>query len=249
MLPLDHIPFPSPDLAGVASAFTALGFTVSPPGAYTAPAEPDARWPCRCVFLAEGWFDLLHAPQGAADGRVRPAAALFRTDDLEVAAAKFQDMRLQPPYGLERRWNDEPDLSVQAFSLLPIRERISPLPVSVIAHSYPAPCLRNAWFDHPNRALEVAGLVFCGGEPGPFARAAGRFLDLTGFAHWPTDVFAARFGDADVAIQIRTASLEAVRKAIEPGLETSETAETLCVRPPAPLDCGFQFFESAARPD
>jgi hypothetical protein len=249
MLPLDHIPFPSPDLAGVASAFEGLGFTVSPPGVYTAPSEPGARWPCRCVFMAEGWFDLLHAPQAPADGRVRPAAALFRTDDLEAAAARLHDMRLQAPYLLERRWDDEPDLGVQAFSLIPIRERISPLPLSVIAHSYPAPTLRNAWFDHRNRALEVAGLVFCGGEPGAFARAAGRVLDLGGFAHWPTDVFAARFGDADVAIQIRTASLQAVRQALSPNLPVMETAGTLCLRPPAPLDCGFQFFESVERPD
>lgn len=30
MLPLDHIPFPGPDLAATAVAFAALGFNVSP---------------------------------------------------------------------------------------------------------------------------------------------------------------------------------------------------------------------------
>lgn len=243
MLPLDHVPFPGPDLAATAAAFAALGFTVSPQGAYVVPGEAEARWPCRCVFMAEGWFDLLQTGQAAADGRVRPGGALFRTDDLDAAATRLGDMRLHPPYGLERRWDDEPDLEVQAFRLFAIRERISPLPLSVIAHSYPSPAMRNAWFEHPNRAVELAGLVFAGGEPGPFAAAARRSLDLTGFEHWPTDVFAQRFGDADLAVKVRTASLAETRRALAPGLPHMEATGALCVRPPAPLDCGFLFFE------
>ena len=59
MLPLDHLPFRNPDLTKLAAAFEALGFTVSPPGAYTSADVPDARWVNRCVFLKRGWFDLL----------------------------------------------------------------------------------------------------------------------------------------------------------------------------------------------
>jgi hypothetical protein len=76
MLPLDHLPFPTPDLEGLADALRRLGFTVSPPGRYS---EPDgAVWPNRCVFTLKGWFDLLQADQAPAE--VLPRDCIFLTD-------------------------------------------------------------------------------------------------------------------------------------------------------------------------
>ncbi len=51
MLPLDHIPLQTGDLLRLQGAFETLGFTVSPPGAYSAADFPQARWPNRSVFL------------------------------------------------------------------------------------------------------------------------------------------------------------------------------------------------------
>jgi hypothetical protein len=243
MLTLDHLPFPGPDLAATAAAFAALGFTVTPPCAYISPDYPDALWNNRSVFLRRGWFDLLHTPQAPADTLVGPRGALFLTNDLDAASARFDGMRLHPAYRLDRSWDGAPELGTETFRLFSIRERISPLGLAVIEHHYPCPDTRPEWFEHPNRALELAGLIFAGGEPGAFAPAAGRVLDLSGFEHWPADVFAQRFGDADLAVKVRTASLAAVRRALAPDLPVMETAGALCVRPPAPLDCGFLFLE------
>ena len=244
MLALDHLPFPGPDLAATAAAFAALGFTVTPSCTYTSPEYPDDLWNNCSVFLRRGWFDLLHAPQASAETLVGPRAALFLTDDLDAADARFEGMRLHPAYRLDRSWESAPELGTETFRLFSIRERISPLGLAVIEHHYPCPDTRPEWFDHPNGAVELAGLVFAGGAPGPFASAAARILDLSGFEHWPTDLFSRRFGDAEIAVRVRTASLSSARAALAPSVAVIETAEGLHVRPPAPLDCGFLFFEA-----
>ena len=243
MLPLDHIPFPGPDLAATAAAFAALGFNVSPRCAYTSPDEPGARWENHCVFLDTGWFDLLQAH--GAPPPVRPGGALFLTDDLDAASARLSTMRQLPPYRLVRGWDDAPDRGKEAFRLFAIRERISPLGLAVIEHHYPCLDAAPAWFIHPNNAKEVVGAVFAGAEPGPFAQAAVQVLDLSGFEYWEL----ARFGDAfgpgvDCAVRIRVGSLAAARAALSSDLAVVEAEGRLHVAPPSPLGCGFLFFES-----
>lgn len=241
MLPIDHIPFAGPDLDALASAFSALGFTVTPGCAYTSPEYPDARWANRSVFLRQGWFDLLHAREAPANTAVTPGACLFLSDDLDAAAAALADMRRLPAYRLDRSWDGAPELGTETFRLFSIRERISPLGLAVIAHDYPCPDTLPAWFEHPNGAVELAGLVFAGGEPGAFAKPASRVLDLSGFAHWPADAFAAAFEDAEIAVRVKVASLHAARAALSPELPVRETAAGLCVIAPGPLACGFLF--------
>lgn len=242
MLPLDHIPFQGPDLAALAGAFAALGFTVTPPCSYTSPDYPDARWRNHCVFMDRGWFDLLHAP--GADPVVRPGGALFLTDDLQASAARLEGMRQQPPYGLVRGWDEDPDRR-ERFTLFSIRERISPLGLAVIEHHYPCPDALLQWFSHPNTAIEAAGLIFSGVQPGPFAEAAAQVLDLAGFEYWDQDRFHADFGEgADCAVRVRVSSLQAVRNALAADLIAVESKGRLHVAPPSPLGCGFQFFEA-----
>lgn len=241
--PIDHIPFAGHDVEALAAAFGALGFTVTPACAYTSPDYPDARWRNRSVFLRQGWFDLLHEPQAPANAAIAPGACLFLATDLDAAAAALGDMRLLPAYRLDRSWDDAPELGTETFRLFSIRERISPLGLAVIAHHYPCPDTRPEWFEHPNDAIRLSGLIFAGGEPGPFAKAAGRVLDLSGFEHWPAEAFCAAFEDAEIAVRVEVASLEAAEAALSPQLSIRTTEAGLCVMAPSPLACGFLFVE------
>lgn len=245
-LPLDHIPFAGQDIDALAAAFDALGFTVTPACAYTSPDYPDARWRNRSVFLRQGWFDLLHEPNAPANAAIAPGACLFLTTDLEGAAAELGDMRLHPAYRLDRNWDDAPELGGETFHLFSIRERISPLGLAVIAHDYPCPDTRPEWFAHPNSAARLSGLIFAGGEPGPFAKAAGRVLDLSGFEHWPAESFCAAFEDAEIAVRVEVASLGTVQAALRSDLTVRQIAPGLAVLAPAPLACGFLFVERLA---
>lgn len=242
MLPLDHIPFQGPDLAALADAFAALGFTVTPACSYTSPDYPDARWNNHCVFMDRGWFDLLHAP--GAPQTVRPGGGLFLSDDLPAAAARLNGMRQHPAYRLVRGWSEDPERH-EHFALFSIRERISPLGLAVIEHHYPCADALPRWFSHPNTAVEAAGLIFSGAQPGPFAPAAAQVLDLAGFDYWDQARFHAVFGEgADCAVSVRVASLQAARNALPADLTVVESKGRLHVAPPSPLGCGFQFFET-----
>lgn len=241
MLPLDHIPFQGPDLPGLAQAFGALGFTVSPRGFYTSPDQPEARWDNHCVFMDRGWFDLLQAP--GAPAAVGPGGALFLTSDLEAAARRLGDMRLATAYRLIRSRDGEP--AHEPFKLFSIRERIAPLGLVVIEHAYPCADAMPEWFSHSNTAMEAAGLIFAGARPGPFAQAAGGILDLTGFEYWEPNRLREAFGqDVERAVRVRVASLDAARAALAGDLVVQESKGRLHVAPPSPLSCGFQFFEA-----
>ena len=241
LLPIDHIPFQGPDLDAIAQAFAALGFTVSPPGAYTSPDDPLASWANRCVFLASGWFDLLHVPSAASEAPVKPGSCLFLTDDLRQTERRLGEMRRHPPYRLKRVWDERH--ACETLELTAIRERIAPLGLAVIQHAYPCPDARDEW--HPNTAVEVAGLIFGGAEPGPAASAAGDVLDLSGFDYWDAEAFAASFGGQahPIAVRVCVTSLAAARAALAPHLACVESQGRLHVAPPVPLGCGFQFFE------
>ena len=246
MLPLDHLPFPTGDLDALGQAFETLGFVVSPRGAYTSPETPDASWTNRGVFMRKGWFDLLHSPEALAAAPVSPRAGLFLTDDLDAAAASLDGFRTRPSYRLERRWKHDLGLPSEVFALFDIRERISPLGLAVIQHHYPCHDTLAAWFDHPNTAEEVAGLIFGSAEPGPMAERAGCHIDISGFRYWGDEKFRALFGvcTPQVALRIRVGSLTKARAAFDfAGLAFLETTEGLHVTPPSPLACGFQFFQ------
>lgn len=247
MLPLDHIPLTAPDLEALAQAMRGLGFTVSPRGGYTSPETPDARWTNHSVFLRRGWFDLLHAPGAPADAPVAPGACLFLSSDIDAALESLAGFRTRPPYRLERRWDEDLGLPPETFALFDIRERISPLGLAVISHHYPCHDVLPAWMEHANTAVEVAGLVFGGAEPGAFAERAAQHLDLSGLQYWSAERFEAGFGpmERQIAVRIRVASLEKAKAAAQAAaLKVVETGDGLHVTPPAPLACGFEFFEA-----
>ncbi len=247
MLPLDHLPFPTGDLEALTQAFRALGFVVSPRGDYTSPESPDASWTSHGVFLRKGWLDLLHNPQAPADAPVGPRAGLFLTDDLGAAASCLSGFRTHPAYRLERRWKSDLGLPPETFALFDIRERISPLGLAIIQHHYPCHDTLADWFDHPNSAEEIAGLIFGSAEPGPMASQAACHLDISGFRYWDDAKFKAAFGlcTPQVAVRVRVNSLTKVRATLDvAGIAFVETSDGLHVTPPRPLACGFQFFQS-----
>ena len=239
VLPLDHLPFPTPDLARLRVAFEALGFTVSPPGAYTSADFPDARWPGHCVFLRKGWFDLLENPQVDRDAPVVPGGALFRTDDLDAALTAFADFRTLAPYRLERRWDEDSGVPPETFKLFSVRERIAPVGLAVIEHAWPCPDILPAWMEHENGAVEVAGLTFGSAAPGPFAERAGAVLDLSGF-----DYSAVGAGSPPITVRIRVKSLDQSAAAFDRlGARYERDSHGLSVHPPEGLACPFSFFE------
>jgi hypothetical protein len=246
VLPLDHLPFPTRDLSQLASAFEALGFTVSPPGAYSSADFPRARWPNRAVFLRTGWFDLLQ-DDGLDPGiPSAPRACLFRTTDLDVSAKAFADVRTEAPYRLERRWDRDLGLPPETFRLFSIRERIAPVGLAVIQHAWPCPDIAPAWTEHANGASAVAGLIFGGAEPGPAAGQCRSRLDLSVFAYLDAEAFAARFGPCrrPVAVRIKVRSLSRARTALElRGAVFDRRGDTLSIPPQGALACAFSFFE------
>ena len=246
MLPLDHLPFTATDLAPLTAAFEALGFTVSPPGAYTSPDFREARWPNRCVFLRQGWFDLLQSAEADPAAPARPGGCLFRTDDLDAVLADFAALRTRPAYRLERRWDVDLGLPPETFKLFSVRERIAPIGLAVIEHAYPCPDIAPAWMRHDNGAVEVAGLTFGGAAPGPAAEMAGSVLDLSGFEYVSTGAFEERFGAAapQVAVRIRVESLDRASAVLsQRGVRHDRRDGRLSITPPRGLDCPFEFFE------
>lgn len=160
MLTLDHVPFDAADLDGLAQAWTRLGFTVSPRGAYTSPDAPAARWPCRCIFLASGWLDL-HEVQSLPPGEVRgPNGVLYRADDLETARTDLAAAEPRPgAFRLERRW-DEGAAAAERFTYFTLRARMTPVGVAVIAHHDDGGDVDPAWRGHANGAASLAQIVF-----------------------------------------------------------------------------------------
>lgn len=249
MLPLDHIPFYDENPSLLAEGFEALGFRASPPGLYTAPDHPGARWPSHSVFLRSGWFDLLTDADARAPGR--PAACLFRTPSIREALLQLADLKPHAPVRLERRWRDDIGRPPETFTYASLAKRVAPVGVAVIEHQWPCTDILPHWFEHPNSAQAVLGLIFSGRAPGPGARVAGRFLDIAAFEYWTRAAFSTAFPGvrSGCAVRVQVADLAAVRAAQQArGARVSEAAAGLCVRPPPGLDCGFLFCSAPAGP-
>jgi len=245
MSPLDHVPIPNRDLEEACQAFETLGFTITPPCVYTSPEQPGAEWRSRSIFFDQGWFDLQSAPGAPPGVSGAPASCLFRTDDLSDARTAFSDMRQTEPYHLIRRWPGDPELGGERFELFSIMERISPLVLALIEHAYPCPDTRSGWFEHRNSARKLAGLIFRDAQPGVAADAAASRLDLSGLRYLAATDFDAAFPAARMAARVEVSSLAAARRSLSTAaIPFAEQGRSLLVGAPAPLSCGFEFFEA-----
>lgn len=247
MLRLDHVPFLSTSLTELGDAFAALGFTVSPPGAYVSPDFPKARWPTRGVFLRDGWFDLRSS---AAVRRPGPFGCLFRTNDLEASGRDLADLQTRPSYRLERAWNDDVELPRQTFRLFELRERVAPLGLAVIEHVYPCQDMRTEWMDHPNGAVALAGLTFGASTPGPAAGRVAETLDLATLDYLSDDDFTLRYGDipARMAIAVGVGCLDRTSNVLARSrVPFRRDGASLVLDGGPALGCAFEFRGARAR--
>jgi hypothetical protein len=241
MLPIDHLPFPTPDTGALAAAFERLGFTVTPECAYASPEG--GHWRNRCVVFEAGWFDLLQEPLAAAD-EAAPFACLFLAQDLDEAVAALGEVKTSEVFTLERRIEDAPP---EAFRYRNVRARISPLFVSIIEHAWPCPDIRPEWRAHANGAVAVDGITFGEGEPGVAAEVCGRVLDLSGFRYLAPTAFAARYGSPrrPIAVRLRVRDLAETAQALRGRDIAFEGGESLIVRAPEGFGCSFEFVATA----
>lgn len=215
MLPLDHIPFYHRDPEALARTFERLGFTVSPRSRYTAPDHPATSWRGRCVFMREGWFDMLFAERARQQGA--PMSLLFRTDDLAATREALAALNPEEPFRLERSWADDCSLPPERLAYAILRSRIAPFPLAVIEHAWPCVDVLPEWQAHANGAQAVTALIFGGEAPGPAAATAARFLDHEAIEYWPLDAFQAAFRDAPFgrAVRVRVDDLSRTRNALQ----------------------------------
>ena len=233
MLPLDHLPFATRDLDGLAQALRRLGFTVSPRGRY---AQPDgATFPNRCVFLEKGWFDLLEAAD--APEEAQPGACLFLSPDLEGAREALA--ALAPSHRtflLERRWDEDIGLPAERFRWMGLRSDHLAVQAAVIEHAWPCPDILPAWRSHPNGAVEVLGLALAAEAPGDTG------LDTSGFRFLPKEELAETY-DAERAVRVRVTDLAHARQVLS-GLAIRERSGSLVVPPHARFACAFEFVDA-----
>lgn len=242
MLPLDHIPFYSPDPEALADGFARLGFTLSPPSRYTAPDHPDAGWRGRCVFTRDGWFDLLFDERPRAPGA--PMSALFRTPDLAATRRELAVLNPEDPFQLERCWADDDSLPHERFVYSGLRSRIAPLALAVIQHAWPCVDLLPAWQEHANGAQAVTALIFGGEAPGPAAATAARFLDHKAIEYWPLAAFDEAFPGATVrrAIRVRVADPAVTAATLAAaGVRCADTPDGVAVPPQFGVEAGLLF--------
>lgn len=232
MLPLDHLPFPTPDLEALAGALRRLGFTVSPRGRYS---QPDgAMFPNRCVFLEQGWFDLLQADEAPA--ATAPPVCLFLTHDLEGTRAALADLDpSRRTFLLERRWDEDIGRPPERFRWIGLKSRRLGVQAAAIEHAWPCVDLLPPWQAHANDAVEALGLALAAAPPGETG------LETSGFRFLSGEELAETYC-AEVAVRVRVRNLAQTRNVLAAsGLELRDAAESLVVPPFGPLACAFEF--------
>lgn len=236
MLPLDHLPFPTSDLAGLAQAFRGLGFTVSPSGRYT---QPDgATFLNRCVFLQTGWFDLLQLDEAPAE--VLPRGCLFLTHDLEATRTALAGLGpSRRTFDLERRWDEDVGRPAERFRWIGLRTDRLGVQAAAIEHAWPCADLLPEWQVHPNGAVEVLGLALAGEPPGETG------LDTSGFRRLSAGELADIYG-AERAVRVRVADMAQARQALS-HLGPRDAGDRLVVPPHRPFACAFEFAEDPDR--
>lgn len=241
---IDHIPIGHQDLSQLATAFEALGFSVSGICRYLSPDNPLESWICRAVFLERGWLDLQSHPGHPPPRGAVPHSCLFRAPSLIDAASELSTFRTGPVVRLVRDWENQeaPPLDLRWMSL---RERVAPLVLALV--EYPAADdergLSKPW--HPNSANGTLGLAFGDTTPGPAAEAAALSLSLSGFKYLPRRAFEERFGAFEgpmVALRFEVASLDdAALSMRKSGLSFSVADRAIMVPAQGVLSCGVEF--------
>jgi hypothetical protein len=246
MLPIDHVPFYANSLDALRTAFTRLGFTVSPRGRYTSGERADAVWPNHSVFMQRGWFDLLLDARPDAALGVAPGACLFLASDIAQEARKFAREDITPVETLTRAWDEPVGAHRETFAYVTLRKTQTPLSLSIIAHAYPCPDTIPAWFAHPNGAVALSGATFAADEPA-WSRSVRETLDLSALKFTSAADFASSFGSvaAGIAIRVSVSSLRQTGDWLRANNVAFDAKPgALNVPPQFGLQCAFSFEEN-----
>lgn len=236
MLTLDHIPFHG-SLTRLRSAFTKLGFQISPAGHYLSAERPEKRWPNHCVFLRSNWFDLIGATPHQP-GAHSPSACLLRTRNLSESIADLGDLVAGRRYKLARHWDEDLSLPEEAFELVGLSWKAGLLPVSIIQHAYPCGDTKSEWFAHPNTAISIAGLTLVH----PSAQQVPEILCTSADLSWLS--FAQKATSNESTITIRVSSLTAVAATLAGnGVPFDVLSDSILVTSAPDLHCAWEFSE------
>lgn len=238
-LSIDHVPFVCNSTSVLQSSFRGLGFRCSPSGEYTSPEFPNVVWRTTCVFLSQGWFDLLEASE--ATDRGIPGGCLFLSDDLPSILARVSDATPVSQYSLDRRWHDRDEIG-EHFKLASFREKICRLPVSVIQHRWPCDDIEPSWTEHPNTAVGLEGLLCSSAKPLE-ASPLNQILNVSQARDVSPNEFVQRFGksDHDIAVRVRVENITALSTHLEAASVPHIQDKRRVLAHPPSLDCVFEF--------
>ena len=210
-LALDHVGVCNRELAPIAAAYEALGFTLTPiaqqSGRVPGGAIERLATGNRCAFLRHGYIELLAILEpGRFDNGL--GAYLARHEGLHILALAMDDAAANQARlargGLDiavaplERPVDDPDGPRARFERLPLPEAPEGR-VQLIRHLTPELLWQPRWMEHANGAAALVELILVSAAP---AESAARLSRLAGVAFEPGPIagFVLRFpGGAPVA--------------------------------------------------
>lgn len=210
---LDHVGVCNRDLAPMAAAYEALGFTLTPIAQQSGRRTPTSeveRFATgnRCAFLQHGYIELLAILEpGLFDNKLGEFLARYEglhilamaMDDAEANLARMRRAGIEIPgiAHLERPV-DKPDGPRAQFQRLPFPDAPEGR-LQLIRHLTPELVWQDRWMTHANAAVALEELILVSAEP---AETAARLSRLTGLVLEPGKVagYTLRFpGGAGVA--------------------------------------------------
>jgi catechol 2,3-dioxygenase-like lactoylglutathione lyase family enzyme len=213
---LDHVGIAAHDLDALATAYKALGFTLTPLARHAGRLTPDGPvvpfgTGNRCaMFSGGGYLELIARidPAAPANSLDRFLAryqgihiAAFGIDDEEAELARLRAAGFDIPgvAYLERPLDqDDPAKGIAKFARLPLPADASPEGrMQLIRHLTPQLIWRAEWTAHANRVVRLAQVIVCVEDP--FGRAS-LFATLVGRA-------AARSAGDALSIELRDSEM------------------------------------------
>jgi hypothetical protein len=195
-LALDHVGVCHRDLAPMAAAYEALGFTLTPIAQQSGRRTPTGeveRFATgnRCAYLQHGYIELLAILEpGLFDNRLSEFCARYEgvhilamaMDDAEANLARMRRADIEIPgiAHLERPV-DKPDGPRAQFQRLPFPDAPEGR-LQLIRHLTPELVWQDRWMTHANAAVALEELIMVSAAP---AESAARLARLTGLVLEP----------------------------------------------------------------
>ncbi len=192
---LDHVGIFGPDFASARTAFTRLGFTLTPENRHTQPG-PDGKTlvPAgtgnQCVMFELGYLEILAATgedtslaRQLMAGQARYAGlhlVCYGVKDADVlhAALKARGFNPGTVVKLQRPAETESGPATARFSVVRMAPDVAREGrVQLCAHHTPEFVWQTRFLSHPNGAVALTGLLVCVEDPAEAADRFSRFLD------------------------------------------------------------------------